>query len=255
MSRRQRNSFFQCRQFRIEQGGAAMKVTTDACVLGAWPSLDGAERILDIGTGTGLLALFAAQRCNAQIDAVELDATAADQARSNFGASPWAERLRVYQADIRHFEAPASYDRILCNPPFFTASTPNRCARLADARHDDSLPLLELLNACARLLTVQGCAFLLLPAASEDSARQLAMQAGLQLSQRLSIRSSANAAPHRVILGLTREAQPLREQTLTLYTEHPIHTAQAGQLFAPFYQRLRCEDPVLDSGATDGLHR
>lgn len=260
MNRRQRNSFFQCRQFRIEQSGAAMKVTTDACVLGAWTPLGAARRILDIGTGSGLLALFAAQRSAAphtdtQIDAVEFDTAAAQQAYRNFTASPWVDRLHIHHTDIRQFQPDQPYDCILCNPPFFTDSTHNSCTRLAAARHDTSLPLPDLLHSIARLLADDGHAFVLLPSNTEARALQQAPEHGLRLSHRLAIRSSAADPAHRIILGLTPATQaaagdqtalpPVTEEILTLYTEHPIHTAAAGRLFAPFYQRLRCEDPTL----------
>lgn len=92
MTRRKRNSYFQCKQFTIDQGDCAMKVTTDASLLGAYVDVEQVKRILDIGAGTGLLSLFAAQRSTALIDAVELDSQAAEQARMNFANSLWPER-------------------------------------------------------------------------------------------------------------------------------------------------------------------
>lgn len=179
MSRRQRNSHFQCQQFRIDQGGAAMKVTTDACALGAWVPLAGAERILDIGTGCGLLALFAAQRVpEARILGIELDPGAAAQAAANFAASPFADRLQLIEGDVRHYQD-APHDAILCNPPFFSGSTPNRCARLASARHDLNLSLAALLGAIARLLSERGTAWLLLPV---DTAQHAAASAATSAS-------------------------------------------------------------------------
>lgn len=244
MKRRQRNSHFQCQQFRIEQSGAAMKVTTDACALAAWVPLEQARQILDIGTGSGVLALFAAQRApHARVDAVEFDPQAAQQAAANFSASPFAERLRLIQDDIRRYRG-GHYDTLLCNPPFFSASTPNACERLASARHDHNLTLPDLLAAITALLAPGGRAWLLLPVEAAARVRALCDTAGLRLREERALISQPGDAPHRLILGLGREAGPVQRSSLTLYRQHPVHTAAAGALFYPFYTRLRCEDPA-----------
>lgn len=245
MSRRQRNSHFQCQQFRIDQSDAAMKVTTDACALGAWVPLAGARRILDIGTGSGLLALFAAQRVpEARVQGIELDPRAATQAAANFAASPFADRLQLIAGDVRHYQD-TPHDAILCNPPFFSGSTPNRCARLASARHDLHLPLPALLGAIARLLNTQGTAWLLLPVEAALEVTRCCTDFGLHLREQRALISQPGDAPHRLILGLSRQTGPCEEHALTLYVKHPVHTAAAGKLFFPFYTRLRCEDPTL----------
>jgi len=246
MTKRRRNAYFQCQQFRIEQQDAAMKVTTDACVLAAWAPVEGARRILDIGTGSGLLALFAAQRApEAQVDAIELDPLAAAQARSNFDNSPFASRLTLIEGDILEFRSDGGcdegYDAILCNPPFFSESTRNSCERLSQARHDTRLSLNALLGATRRLLQPQGHAYLLLPV---DGATQLESeldQHGLYLRRQLSLTSQPGDAPHRRVLGLSPEPGELHEESLTLYTTHPVHSREAGRLFHPFYTRLKCE--------------
>ncbi|MBV1788573.1 methyltransferase [Marinobacterium sp. D7] len=242
MTKRQRNTYFQCQQFRIEQQGAAMKVTTDTCTLGAWVPVEGAQRVLDIGTGSGLLALFAAQRApRAQVDAIELDAEAAAQAKANFESSPFASRLKLIEGDILTFEPSEGYDAILCNPPFFSESTPNNCERLRQARHDNTLSLTALLDALQRLLLSEGSAYLLLPT---DCAAQLLPgldQHGLHLRRRLQLISQPGDTPHRWILGLSKTPGGVIEESLTLYTEHPVHSREAGRLFYPYYTRLRCE--------------
>lgn len=237
---RRRNSYFQCRQFRIEQGDCAMKVTTDASLLGAWAPVRDARRILDIGTGTGLLALFAAQRSDAMIDAVEVDSAAAAQARQNFAASPWADRLRLIEQDIRDF-APAAggYDAILCNPPFFTASTPNRCDRLARARHNDALPLDELLAAISRLLSDRGRAWLLLPLPEAAAVHERCTHTRLYVRHELQVRNDRYAPAHRLILQLDRRTGGCDREEIILYDRHPYHTEAAAALFRPYYTNLR----------------
>ncbi|GGC00999.1 tRNA1(Val) (adenine(37)-N6)-methyltransferase [Marinobacterium zhoushanense] len=219
-----------------------MKVTTDACALGAWAPVEQARRILDIGTGSGLLALFAAQRATqAQVDAIELEPQAAAQAKANFDASPFSTRLQLFEGDILTFEPTQGYDAILCNPPFFSDSTLNSCERLRQARHDTQLSLTALLAAVRRLLLPAGRAYLLLPT---DAALQLTpslAQHGLQLRSRLHLISQPGDTPHRCILGLSPAAGELREDSLTLYSAHPIHSREAGRLFYDYYTRLRCE--------------
>nr|WP_067295651.1 methyltransferase [Marinobacterium profundum] len=239
---RRRNSYFQCREFRIEQANCAMKVTTDASLLGAWAPVEQARRLLDIGTGTGLLALFAAQRCQAQIHAIELDPAAAQEARGNFAASPWADRLQLTEADIRSLPASQDYDAILCNPPFFSDSTRNSCARLAQARHNDALPLADLVQAINGLLSDDGRAWLLLPLPECELLIAALPATQLHPRHRLWVSSCTGDSPHRVILQLAKQPGPCTTQQLTLYTEHPLHSPEAARLFEPYYTRLRRAD-------------
>lgn len=127
---------FTFKHFCIRQEKAAFKVGTDSVVLGAWAGLDDARRILDIGTGTGLLALMAAQRNPlAQILALEKDAASAEDAAGNFSASPWADRLRVLPVPLEDFSAAEPFDYLVCNPPYFLQALPSPDARKTDARH------------------------------------------------------------------------------------------------------------------------
>ncbi|MDP4263910.1 MAG: methyltransferase, partial [Bacteroidota bacterium] len=121
------NNYFQFKQFIIHQDRCAMKVTTDACLFGAWAakrirnSGDRTLNMLDIGTGTGLLSLMIAQQCDALIDAIEIDKVAAGQAEENVTSSPWKEKIRITQGDIKYFAKSSSsrYDIVICNPPFY----------------------------------------------------------------------------------------------------------------------------------------
>ncbi|WP_409522720.1 tRNA1(Val) (adenine(37)-N6)-methyltransferase [Nitrincola sp. MINF-07-Sa-05] len=249
MTRRIRNTYFQCREFRIEQNRCAMKVTTDACLLGAWVPVEQAKQILDIGTGSGLLALFAAQRSQAMIDAVEIEPEAAQQATDNFAASPWPDRLCVIQVDIRdHADLNvAGYDLILCNPPFFSDSTHNPCQRLATARHNSALPLTDLLQATSRLLQQDGSAWFLLPVPEAQQMAEAATAHDLHPTYRLWVRNSPSDQPHRQLLQLTKnqsykqpqKQQPASESYFTLYNPHPFHTPEAAKLFSPYYINVR----------------
>lgn len=244
MTRRKRNSYFECKQFTIDQGGCAMKVTTDASLLGAYADVEHAQRILDIGAGTGLLSLFAAQRSTARIDAVELDSQAAEQTRKNFANSPWSERLNLTEMDIRDYASQhlQSYDCIITNPPFFTGSTLNPCERSALARHNTHLPLPDLMKAIDQLLSADGVVWILLPLAESEAIIKLAEPLLLYPQQRMLVRNSSLHQPHREIMALSRKPAKVEQSIFTLYKEHPFHTKAAAALFDPYYTRMKVED-------------
>ena len=157
---------FRFKQFAVEQDDVAMKVGTDGVLLGAWVDCKGVERILDIGTGTGVIALQMAQRNpNAKVYAVEIDETAAHRARANFDASPWAERLEVEKTAVQEFAPAEKFDLIVSNPPYFVDSLLPSDAKRSTARHTHDLTFEELDEAVARLLTEGGRFALILPVA------------------------------------------------------------------------------------------
>ena len=157
---------FRFKQFAVEQEDVAMKVGTDGVLLGAWADCEGAKRILDIGTGTGVIALQMAQRNpEAQIRAVEIDEAAAKRARANFDLSPWAERRTVEQTAVQEFEPTEKFDLIVSNPPYFIDSLLPPDAKRSTARHTHDLTFEELDSAVARLLSESGKFALILPIA------------------------------------------------------------------------------------------
>ena len=159
-------SGFRFKQFAVEQDDVAMKVGTDGVLLGAWADCEGAKNILDIGTGTGVIALQMAQRNHeAQVQAVEIDETAAKRARANFDNSPWAECLEVAQSAVQEFEPAEKFDLIVSNPPYFVDSLLPPDAKRSTARHTHDLTFEELDKAVARLLSEDGKFALILPVA------------------------------------------------------------------------------------------
>jgi len=141
-------SGFEFKQFKVEQHKAAMKVGTDGVLLGAWSPVNEARRILDVGAGTGLIALMMAQRSEAIIDAVEISKSAYEEAKSNFEHSPWRDRLTVFHSDFHLFadRSCAPYDLIVSNPPYFVNSLNTRNADLSIARHNDRLSFNQLIS-------------------------------------------------------------------------------------------------------------
>lgn len=162
-------SGFRFKQFAVEQDDVAMKVGTDGVLLGAWADCEGAKRILDIGTGTGVIALMMAQRnVEAKIHAVEIDETASKRARSNFDLSPWAERLEVECYAVQEFAPSEKFDLIISNPPYFVDSLLPPDAKRSTARHTHDLSFEELDKAVCRLLAEDGRFALILPTTEFD---------------------------------------------------------------------------------------
>jgi tRNA1Val (adenine37-N6)-methyltransferase len=165
------NDYFQFKQFLVRQGHAAMKVTTDACLFGAWVAENFRHLTahskpidaLDIGTGTGLLSLMVAQKVNATIDAIEIDPAAAGQAAENFAVSNWKERLQVITADASTYLFQQQYDLIFSNPPFYENDLRSPDAAVNHARHDTGLTLADLAALVNRLLKQEGHFAVLLP--------------------------------------------------------------------------------------------
>ena len=188
---------FKFKQFAVEQDDVAMKVGTDGVLLGAWAECEGARRILDIGTGTGVIALQMAQRNpTAQVQAVEIDETAARRARANFDNSPWAERLEVEQTPVQEFSPAEKFDLIISNPPYFVDSLLPPDAKRSTARHTHDLTFEELDRAVCRLLAENGKFALILPVTEFEKYLSLTL---LHLIRRCDICPIEGGATKRVM--------------------------------------------------------
>ena len=233
-----------------------MKVGTDGLLLGAWPEVTGAGRILDVGTGSGLVALMAAQRApQARVHAVELEPLAAAQARENFQRSPFADRLELVEADIRSWSPEAiKWDVILCNPPFFRGKPKSPDAARNLARHDDHLPIEQLFSALDGLAHSGSLFYVIWPMDRLADMVSAGEVAGWLECRRLFIKGTPEQLPDRLISvwgrqkvdavlndELTVEVAPFSEEGT------PDRTAAFKRLMAPFMERYAKFEQRLSS--------
>ena len=194
------HSFFRFKRFCIHHDKCAMKVGTDGVLLGAWGCVEG-KRILDIGTGTGLIALMAAQRNpEATVLGIDIDGMSVLQAQNNIAESPFADRVSCILQDVTTFCPETCFDAILCNPPFFTEDTlpDNTCRALA--RNSKSLPFPILIKKVSTLLNDNGQFSVIIPISQMQEFVSLCLTDGLYLNRRCIVRTKSNKQPRRVLL-------------------------------------------------------
>lgn len=231
-------NWFKFKQFTVVQERSAMKVGTDGVVLGVTVPNGKYTRILDIGTGTGLVALMMAQRFqDAEIDAIEIDADAAREAEFNFNNSPWASRLRVTKGDVRELNSEYKYSLIVCNPPFFSNSLKNPCQKRTMARHDDNLPLSSLFNSIASLISNDGKAVIIVPASSLDEVVAQSSEKKLEIEKIIDIIPNENKPTVRVVvvLSLNVGGSIVRDSLVLETSVRNQYTSQFFALTRDFY--------------------
>ncbi len=212
-------SVFRFKHFEVEQSDVAMKVGTDGVLLGAWCDLTDACRVLDLGTGTGVIALMAAERSRAEhIVGVDIDESAARCAAYNFERSPWSDRLQALCLPAQMLEGESVYDVIVSNPPYFVDSLLSPDARRTMARHTTEITFAELARTAERLLTAQGRLSLILP---PEQMEQFASETRLAMVRRCDVRSVTGGAVKRVMAEFAREhnAKPTLTEELTIGTK------------------------------------
>ena len=211
------NTWFQFKQFRVEQEAAAMKVTTDACLFGAWcaRNMKSSGKLLDIGTGTGLLMLMLAQK-GFSVDGIELDEAGFPELQKNLSASAWPARLRVFQGDVRTHVFREKYEAVIVNPPFFENDLESSSIRRNRAMHDESLTLADCLEAIIQNLAEQGSFSILLPSHRVKFFVEMALAAGFQTALRCNIKQTPAHDFFRGMLLFTREETVYREEEIII---------------------------------------
>jgi len=229
---------FQCKQFYIAHQHCAMKVGTDALLLGAWAQLPTSGAVLDIGAGSGILSLMLAQRSQGTlaISAVELDDAAATQATDNVRHSPWPTAITVIKGDILTYQRAQRYALIVSNPPFFQDALPSADPQRHQARHTSSLPFSALLNKAAELLAPDGEFCLVLPAASQAIFDQAATAAGWHCTRLCAIQSKAEKPVSRYLQSWIPAMKPVARCEQTEHSSLVIH--DVGGAYSATYRHL-----------------
>ena len=233
---------FQFKQFSVAQDRCAMKVGTDAVLLGAWSALDHMPNtILDIGSGTGILALIMAQRSTAElIDALEIDADAYEQCVYNFETSDWGDRLFCYHASLDEFvgEIEDTYDLIISNPPFYTDHFKSRNEARNKARFEDALPFEELLTSASKLLSVTGQLNVIIPFSEEINFISLAENVDLYPIRILRVRGQEESPVKRSLISFTFQENKIEVSELTIEITRHHYTHDYINLTKDFYLKL-----------------
>ncbi|NCU04609.1 MAG: methyltransferase [Chitinophagaceae bacterium] len=257
------NNYFQFKQFTVQQEKAALKVSTDSCLFGAWIAeevrskknevrsmkYDAAEElpltthhsaltVLDIGAGTGLLMLMLAQVCDALIDGVEIDEPSFEQAKENIETSPWKERLQLFHADVKQFSFTKKYDLILSNPPFYEGDLKAAATNRNVAMHDAGLKLNELVAIVAANLTEDGCFAVLLPYTRSAYMIELAENVDLYLQKHVQVKQTVKHDYFRSMLLFARTKTKTVVEEIAVKDTNNQYTAAFVNLLKDYYLYL-----------------
>ena len=234
---------FQFKQFAVRHDRCAMKVGTDGVLLGAWALIGKGEeffRVLDVGSGSGLIALQLAQRFDrAAVLGLEIDPAAAEQAQENFESSPWSNRLSMLRHDARDFASEAGFDALITNPPFYQENVSSADPSRDQARQLSSLPFEALFGLADRSLKDGGRLALVSPASEEEWIRSLARKAGFGLRRFCRVRGHSTARVKRLLWEFVKASEDaFEEEELTLEVSRGEYTEEYRALVASFYLKM-----------------
>lgn len=213
-----------------------MKVGTDGVLLGAWASVNGVKSVLDVGTGTGVIAIMLAQRSTAQIMGIEIEKNAAEEADFNSQNSPFSKRISIKNLPFQELAETTqnTFDLIISNPPFFINNTKTPNPSRTIARHNDLLPLMDLVNGNVKLLEENGKLALILPVNEAEKFIKIAKNQGLHLVRLTEVKSNQQKNAHRYLMEFSKKLSALKEDCLTIYNE-------SGNDYSRTYKILTCD--------------
>lgn len=236
------NKPFKFKQFEVKQDKCAMKIGTDAVLLGAWASIkNNPFSILDIGAGTGILALMMAQRCNAElIDAIEIEDGAYEQCVDNFEFSPWGDRLFCYHASLEEFvdDIEDQYDLIISNPPFYSEDYKTEDSQRDLARFSDAMPFNHLIEGVSKLLSEKGIFSVIIPFKEEMVFIELAASFSLYPNRLLRIKGHSTSEFKRSLIEFSFSESELKIDNLIIEKERHQYTEKYTNLTKDFYLKM-----------------
>ena len=229
------NPYFRFRQFTVWHDRCAMKVGTDGVLLGAWAWVDGCSRVLDVGCGSGVISLMAAQRTSSvQVFGIDVEPKAVGQAKENVSNSPYADRIVIHEIDVRDFVG--KFDCIVCNPPFFVEDTVSPNENRAIARSSTELTYEELWHAVNRLNMDDGVFNVVIPRDSFAMFTSIAISFGYDVYRKLVVRTVQGKQPKRILLTYRKGRCDIKEDgELVLQNSDGSRTDEYNQLTAEFY--------------------
>ena len=227
---------FRFKNFDICDDRCAMKVGTDGVLLGAWADVYEKNTILDVGSGSGLIALMMAQRSNALIDAIEIDKDAADQSKENIENSPWENRISIHHQPFSDYvkNSQKQFDLIVSNPPYFRNALKSKDQKRVMARHDDSLPYEVLMNGAAKLLNNTGSLALILPFNAYNEINSIALSKSLFCVRRMLVNTTINKPTTRILIEFKKEPEPIIDEKIIIQHENG-YTDKYIELTKDFY--------------------
>ncbi|MBZ4187519.1 tRNA1(Val) (adenine(37)-N6)-methyltransferase [Niabella beijingensis] len=234
------NPYFRFKQFIIRQDRCAMKVTTDACLFGAWVAahLAGSSgTVLDIGAGTGLLSLMMAQAAPVAIEAIEIQPADYEQAAENIAGSPWSQTIRLLKGDVLQYPFEKKYRAVVSNPPFYEGDLRSAEPQKNIAHHSAMLPLLPLLQVVQAQLEAEGDAFLLLPAKRKAALVRLLGSSGLYLNALCYVHQTELHDPFRIMVVCGRRKKEYTEERIVIRRANE-YTPEFKVLLQPYYLYL-----------------
>lgn len=235
-----REKIFRFKQFSVKNDKSAMKVGTDGVLLGAWTEIGTAQKILDVGTGTGLIALMLAQRSTANIDAVEIDEIAAQEAMLNFENSPWTDRLSLEVCDFIDYSriCDKKFDLIVSNPPYFENSMKNPDNRRTQARHTETLTYEGLIEGIKKLLSENGRVALITPSDVEQKINNLIEDNSLFLIKKTYVCPVEGGDIKRIMWEFSKIYAELKINTIAIEKERHVYTKEYIELTKDFYLKM-----------------
>ena len=232
------NQEFVFKQFKILQDKCAMKVGTDAVLLGSWINCPNAKTILDIGTGTGIIALMLAQKIGAKIDAIDIDENAFIQANENVNSSKWHDRIQIFHTSLQHFANRSNnkYDLIVSNPPYFVDSSKASEESRTNARHTDQLPYTDLLNGVLKLLNPLGRFYVILPTKESEQFCSLAAENKLYLTKLTRVITRTDKPEKRLLMRFEFTKKEFSEDSIIIeQDERHSYTNEYRELTKDYY--------------------
>lgn len=234
------NPFFKFKKFTVFHDKCGMKVGVDGVTLGAWANVENCKSVLDIGCGSGLIALMIAQRSEAEITAIDIEKESVLQAKENVEKSLWNNRIKVLHISLQDFskENNALYDLIVSNPPYFSNSLKNSSQKQTLARHTETLPHQEIIDFAIKNLSQNGKLALILPVSEGKRFVESALKNGLYCSKETQLIPTINKVPKRVLLEFQKAQKVCKIEQLVIEQIRGVYTFEYKELVKDFYLNL-----------------